>query len=184
MFAQFTFQYFSLPTAGQNYKSTHWRVLTQISVRHEKYWHMCKSQHEICEEVLREKNCALLTMLAQLLCPKIQLWDDSDSDLAKVPPGDGDSVGDIGEMQPGSDVYRAARTTGFNARLIRGVISLEAHNGNVKYSETEMNDKHDIPTIKTLFNNVDGVSKSYFPAGIRQLLSVVWLTERSCGEFV
>lgn len=54
-----------------------------------------------------------------------KIWSSaSDSDLAKVPPGDGDSVGDIGEMQPGSDVYRTTRTTGLDTRLIRGVIAL------------------------------------------------------------
>lgn len=46
------------------------------------------------------------------------------TDLAKVAPGDGDSVGDTGEMQPGSDVYRSARTTWFNTRLIGWVIAL------------------------------------------------------------
>lgn len=46
------------------------------------------------------------------------------SDLAKVSPGDSDSVGGVGEMQPGSDVYRTTRTTGFNTRLIRWVIAL------------------------------------------------------------
>lgn len=42
----------------------------------------------------------------------------SDTDLAKVSPGDGDSVGGIGEMQPGSDIYRTTRAPRFNTRLI------------------------------------------------------------------
>lgn len=50
--------------------------------------------------------------------------EESGSDLAKVSPGDGDSVGCIGEMQPGSDVNGTTRTTGFNTRLVRGVIAL------------------------------------------------------------
>lgn len=46
------------------------------------------------------------------------------TDLSKVSPGDGDSVGDIGEVQPRSDVYRTTRTTRFNTRLIGRIISL------------------------------------------------------------
>ena len=53
--------------------------------------------------------------------------EESGSDLAKVSPGDGDSVGCVGEMQPGSDVNRTTRTTGFNTRLVRGVIALYIH---------------------------------------------------------
>lgn len=48
----------------------------------------------------------------------------SDSDLAEVSPGDGDSVGGSGEMQPGGDVNRATRTAGLHTGLIRGVIAL------------------------------------------------------------
>lgn len=51
----------------------------------------------------------------------------TESDLAKVPPGDGDSVGDAGQMQPGGDIYGTTRTTRFNSRLIGGVISLQTH---------------------------------------------------------
>ena len=42
----------------------------------------------------------------------------SDPYLAEVSPGYGDSVAGIGEMQPGSDVYRTTGTTRFNTRLI------------------------------------------------------------------
>lgn len=49
-------------------------------------------------------------------CPKCQ--SASDTDLAKVSPGDSDSVGGIGEMQPGSDIYRTTRAPRFNPRLI------------------------------------------------------------------
>lgn len=47
-----------------------------------------------------------------------------DSDLAKVSPGDSDSVGGTGEMQPGSNVYRTTGTAGLHTGLIRRVIAL------------------------------------------------------------
>lgn len=56
----------------------------------------------------------------------MELWYGSNhvTDLAKVPPGDGDSVGDTGQVQPGSDVYGTTGTPWFNAGLIGRIISL------------------------------------------------------------
>lgn len=60
------------------------------------------------------------------------------TDLAKVSPGDSDSVAGIGEMQPRSDVYRTTRTTRFDTRLVWGVIALQ--------SQTQTNEKNQSPT--------------------------------------
>lgn len=47
------------------------------------------------------------------------------ANLAEVSPGDSDSVGDRGKMQPRSNVNRATRTARFHARLVRGVVALK-----------------------------------------------------------
>lgn len=47
------------------------------------------------------------------------------ADLSEVAPGDVDAVGGGGEVQPGRDVDWATGPTGFHARLIGGVVTLE-----------------------------------------------------------
>lgn len=61
----------------------------------------------------------------------------SDTDLAKVSPGNSDSVGGIGEMQPGSDINRTTRAPRFNPGLIWRVVALETqkHMRSGRFSE-------------------------------------------------